>query len=482
MDNEQTSEAIGVGSGSEDHGRVEWLQALVLPITISLSRGIANIRQSWKPLLMGQVLSFLLAASGAANATLHFDCNLSAPATQAGLIYFFLAFHLLFLPRWHRGGDSGEGHDMDGSPPVHQQQQQPLQIAEEFQQSQNYNSNGSDKGKRSFLKCLQVEGSLKVYFIMAFLDVEANFLTFLAFRYTSLTSISLLDSLAIPSAMLFSRLLLKRRYYFLHFIGASICIVGIVTNILGDYHRQDESIGSDDGVDDDGTYENDDDDGGDGVISTYYPHIFRGDVLAITGAMMYGLNDVLTERMVKQMGGVKEYLAIVGFFGCIICVVQASVFEQDSIRALFNNGQENNEDGSGDDTCHAFKSLMILFISASFGVASYMGMSNFLLHSEAALLNLSLLTSDLWAAVFTVVVEKIIPSPNFWSALFLIILGVSVYELSPSPIEDTNMNSSENIDNEMYLEQAVLVVGQSRGIPTNENSRDHQGNSSSRII
>ena len=112
-----------------------------------------------------------------------------------------------------------------------------------------------------------------------------------------------------------------------------------------------------------------------------------------------------------------------------------------------------------------------------------MGMSNFLLHSEAALLNLSLLTSDLWAAIFTVVVEKIIPSPNFWSALFLIILGVSVYEFSPSPIEDTDTNnSSENVHSEMYTEQAVLVVDQSQGIPIHDVSSDRRGNSSSRII
>jgi hypothetical protein len=52
----------------------------------------------------------------------------------------------------------------------------------------------SNSDKRSFLKCLQAKGSLKIYFIMEFLDMEANYVKFLAFRYTSLTLISLLDS------------------------------------------------------------------------------------------------------------------------------------------------------------------------------------------------------------------------------------------------------------------------------------------------
>eukprot|EP00542_Grammatophora_oceanica_P006956 CAMPEP_0194057158 /NCGR_PEP_ID=MMETSP0009_2-20130614/62540_1 /TAXON_ID=210454 /ORGANISM="Grammatophora oceanica, Strain CCMP 410" /LENGTH=46 /DNA_ID= /DNA_START= /DNA_END= /DNA_ORIENTATION= len=46
---------------------------------------------------------------------------------------------------------------------------------------------------------------------MAFLDAQANALTVLAFKYTTLTSVTLLDALAIPSAMIVSKTFLNRR-------------------------------------------------------------------------------------------------------------------------------------------------------------------------------------------------------------------------------------------------------------------------------
>lgn len=62
------------------------------------------------------------------------------------------------------------------------------------------------------------------------------------------------------------------------------------------------------------------------------------------------------------------------------------------------------------------------------------GTASFLLISEAALLNLSLLTTDLWSATFSVLTEGITPSPLFWVALVVIFLGVFLYEMGPSPV------------------------------------------------
>jgi hypothetical protein len=46
--------------------------------------------------LIAQILSLLLAGSGAANASLHFECNVSAPILQAGMIYLGLAIYCFF--------------------------------------------------------------------------------------------------------------------------------------------------------------------------------------------------------------------------------------------------------------------------------------------------------------------------------------------------------------------------------------------------
>ena len=375
-----------------------------------ITRAMANIRRSWKALLIGQILSLLLASSGAANASLHFECNLSAPTTQAGLIYLLLSFHLFCIPR-HSYHETGVLLSVFGETST-STSSRVTQIEDVDDDSPALNEDEMIRPRHLLFHCIPVHGSLRVYLIMAFLDVEANYLTYLAFRYTPLTSVSLLDALAIPSAMFFSRCLLRRIYKKPHYIGASICIIGIFANVLGDYQ-------TDEGGDANANA-NGDDDGY--VANNKYPHSIRGDILATGGALLYGLNDVLTERIVKDVG-TKEYLGVMGLFGSIICLIQAIITERSSISAFFDSESE---------TCQAFKGWSLLAASGLFGVMSYIGMSNFLIASEAALLNLSLLTGDLWAVIFSVVAERMMPSSNFWIALVLIVCGVFVYEVSPS--------------------------------------------------
>jgi len=229
---------------------------------------------------------------------------------------------------------------------------------------------------------------------MALLDLEANYFTFLAYRYTSLTSVSLLDAFAIPSAMFFSRFLLSRSYKFGHFLGAAICTAGIIVNVFIDY--EDDTSRQ--------YYDLQDDDGDKAKYEDLYPHQIRGDLLSILGAILYGLNNVLTERAVRHIGGVTEYLGMLGLFGTLIAALQGLILDRDSIMEFFTLDT---------DECSASKGFIILFTSALLGVCAYIGASNFLVVSEATLLNLSLLTGDLWSAAFVIVAQKIIPSPFF---------------------------------------------------------------------
>lgn len=463
-----------------------------------------------KPLLMAQVLSFLLASSGAANASLHFECNVSAPILQAGMVYLGLVIYSLFgrvclsvvVPcccRSSRGGEGGrdsqeeeEERMMEGQ----QQQQQQLESMEMAVTSCNTapslssldaSSNVSDKDsiaitstttttttsvdyiksttisrntlqeqqqppppnqqaqyktmsetKSCLSQIFKVQyASLKLYAFMAFLDVEANYLIYLSFRYTTLTSVSLLDALAIPSAMVFSKLILRRKYYPAHVIGAAICIVGMAVNVFGDYNNKGAS------KDASGSSGNDDDGLLLGVEADVYPHKLRGDVLAMGGAVLYGLNNVLTERVVKGANHVHEYLCVLGCFGTMYCAIQSLFLKEiDSLSFYFgrssNANDIDNHDGSGQ--CHPSEMWMLWFGSATLGVLSYTGMAHFLAESEAALLNLSLLTGDLWAALFIVVVERILPTIHFWMSLVLIVMGVCVYEVAaPSPMEEMSL-------------------------------------------
>lgn len=372
------------------------------PIQALFHDAINNIQQSYRPLLIAQLLSLLLASSGAANASLHFECNLSAPTIQAGLVYFILMFHLFAIPRDVYTGANTAEETLEES----------VQIEREQEPQQEHPQEETNPPYLLFNR-IPIYAPIRFYALMAFLDVEANYLTYLSFRYTTLTSVSLLDALAIPSAMLCSRLILRNRYSGIHCIGAIICIVGITVNVFGDYTYDGKQN------------EEGDDDGDHGSIEdNKYPFKLRGDALATIGALLYGLNDTLTERIVKGHD-VKEYLGVMGLFGSIICFIQGVLTERQSIQDFFQTDEQE---------CSSGKGWMLLVASSVLGAISYIGMSNFLVKSEAALLNLSLLTGDLWAALFSVVAEKILPSSHFWISLVLIVVGVFVYEMAPSPM------------------------------------------------
>lgn len=57
-----------------------------------------------------------------------------------------------------------------------------------------------------------------------------------------------------------------------------------------------------------------------------------------------------------------------------------------------------------------------------------LGVTLFLRVSEAPMLNLSLLSSDIWAMVFSVFVQHILPSRMYFVAFFAILSGVFCYE------------------------------------------------------
>ncbi|KAF1741490.1 hypothetical protein MXB_4566, partial [Myxobolus squamalis] len=66
------------------------------------------------------------------------------------------------------------------------------------------------------------------FFIIAILDFEATYLIIKAYSYTNFTTIQFIDCLAVPFALLFSILILKRKFYLFHYIGSLFSIIGVV--------------------------------------------------------------------------------------------------------------------------------------------------------------------------------------------------------------------------------------------------------------
>jgi solute carrier family 35 protein F1/2 len=251
------------------------------------------------------------------------------------------------------------------------------------------------------------------YLPMALLDVYGNYFTVMALKLTTLTSVSLFDALAIPSAMILSRLFLNRRYTTLHFLGVLACSVGIGLNVMQDYAVD---------VND--------------VLKTDYPNMIQGDLLAILAGFMFGVSNVLGEVAVRSMGGPNEYLGMVGFWGTVICAIQTLVIEQDEVAEFFGKS------GNKSKTCGESLAWWLFTAYWATSVLSYLGTARFLQVSEATFFNLSLLTGDLWSVAFSVVAEKIVPKPAFFVALVFTVAGVVLYEMAPSPILEDRIDQA----------------------------------------
>jgi len=405
----------------EDSSRRRQQQQPPPPSGNCIERAMYHLCSHWKILVLGQIMSLLLASGGAAQATLHVDCGLSAPAFTMAMAYLIqtsLQWCVLLLRRRKE----------------RQEQRQYVQ--------DTHHVLILDGPRYNFCH-VQLHRPVWQYLLMGFLDCQANALTMLAFRYTTLTSVTLLDALAIPSAMLLSKAFLNRQYTYLHIAGLLVCMVGIILNVLqdaeADIEGKQHSNSSSSSSSTSKTAE-----------ELAYPHKVWGDILAASGGILYGLNDVLAEATVRSQNSIAEYLAMVGLFGFLFSFFQAMTFEWDNVLEFFDR------DVTDVSTCSLSKGWSLYIIFVIITVVSYIGGTRFLMLSEAAFFNLSLLTGDLWSVLFSIFAEHFIPRPLFFVALIFVLSGVILYEMAPHPVVDehktlTAAEQLAEIDNDFEL-------------------------------
>eukprot|EP00980_Cylindrotheca_fusiformis_P005484 scaffold1169_cov120-Cylindrotheca_fusiformis.AAC.34 len=377
-----------------------------------------HLKNHWKILALGQLVSLTLASAGAAQATLKLDCHLNAPAFTVAIYYFFLSWHCFLLISRHRcdnygrsdngGATNSSARKNRGHFAVETEEAPDETMAENGQGTTTTNGEEEDIDTPSpaysfFFDLFPMHKPKWQYFIIALIDVEANVVTALSFRYTTLTSVTLFDNLAIPTAMAISGIFFARRFTWIHLGGVAICMVGVCLNIIQDY-------------DDDKDVEEQEE----------YPHKLRGDLLAITGGMLYGINNVMVEVTIRDSGDTTEYLGSIGFFAVLIASLQAVVTEWEDIMDFFGRGAD-------DKACNSERWwLLSAYVGCT--VFSYMGSSRFFQISEATFFGLSLLTGDLWSVIFSVFAEGIIPHALFFVALVFVLSGMVIYEMAPSPV------------------------------------------------
>ena len=412
-------------------------------LTSTIADGLVHTVAHWKVLLLGQSIALVLAIAGGTNEILAVECKVSAPSTYNAFGYSLIAiFGGIMLRRDMKVGVSNQAaatneeqasfRECDGSIQGHNDDDNDNDELTDDESSKRRSvfasaprntvngtssnkSHGSDskrvKPQYPFLFGLYtIHARPFYYFVVAFIEAQAYYLIFLAFRYTSFTFVYVSNAIAIPSAMLFTKVIMKRSYRWAHLIGGAICITGIVINTISDI----ESFSVEDVQDEIEEH------------ASSIQHI-RGDIFAISGAILLGLDDVLSEILVTNYGTVTEMLAMKGFFGALISFVQIALLERDGFYTLFS------PDGGPCDLGWKMALFTAHVISRGLDV---WGEMKFLFMSEAALLNLLLLTSDLYAALFDLLTVGLTLTPYFYVAFGLIFAGIVVYEAAPSPADE----------------------------------------------
>lgn len=226
------------------------------------------------------------------------------------------------------------------------------------------------------------------YIILAFFDVEGNYFTVLAYRYTTIMSAQLINFWAIVVVVVLSFVLLKVRYHWAQCIGIVICIGGVGV-LIGSDHIQGSTIG--------------------GIP---VGNQVKGDLFALLGASCYGLTNVYEEWFVSGRP-LYEVIGQLGFWAMIISGAQAGIFDRDSFRSATWNG---------DVAGYLVGYTIILFIFYTLVPVLYR-------FASAAFMNISLLTGNFWGAIIGIRVFGITVHWMYPIAFVLIIVGQFIYYL-----------------------------------------------------
>ncbi|WIA08937.1 hypothetical protein OEZ85_008354 [Tetradesmus obliquus] len=301
---------------------------------------------------------------------------------------------------------------------------------------------------------------------LALIDVEANVLVVKAYQYTSLTSVTLLDCFTIPAVMLLSWLVLHSRYRPGHFLGAALCVSGLAVLVLGDAraaapagaagnnsaaawggfnnslsatsstYQQQQQLGDSMWLTpeamqpDASVLANDPDplqravlaDAGGSSSAAAGSAPLLGDALVLLGALLYSVCNVTQELILSDVRP-SELLAGIGVFGALLAGLQAVLLgEWHSLLAAVHQ------------SWLATAGPMLGFACAM--LCFYSLVPHVLMLGGATVLNISLLSSDAWAALARFLWFGGFAGASayfFLGSLVMVACGIVVYALSGSP-------------------------------------------------
>lgn len=381
-----------------------------------------------KPLLHGQVISLLITGTGVFASILSSTSpSTNFPLLMNSLNYFLLSFY--FFKRLLKNRNNQLIINDEQSESVYNDVNRD-QLHNKVIDNTSFTNNDNDIIISNNIE-QQQEAKQQIsvwwYIFAAILDAEANFLVLLAYNYTTITSVMLLDCFTIPCAMILSYICLGCRYRYKHIIGTIVCLLGLSCIIINDSvnPNDDEQVGT---------------------------NPILGDILCLCGAVLYASSNVLQEHLVKYYNR-EEYLGNLGCCGIIIAVIQCMSIELSDIK------QANY-------TSEVIGSIIGFVLCLFF---MYINTTIFLQDSDAILFNLSLLTSDVYAVIFTYFFYGYLVSWLYFLAFSLVIIGLIIYHIEKPPI----MIGKDEGNQGLFFKINSLII-----LSNKENHRDNDHNDS----
>ncbi|KAI9743404.1 MAG: hypothetical protein M1818_003251 [Claussenomyces sp. TS43310] len=248
-------------------------------------------------------------------------------------------------------------------------------------------------GPRRYFRLFFHEGLGWRYFILSFLDVQGNYFTVLAYRYTTILSAQLLNFWSIVCVVIISFTLLKVRYGWMQCLGILVACGGMGVLLASDHITG-------------------------GTQSS--PTQLKGDLFGLAGATFYGLSNVFEEWFVSKRP-MYEVLGMMGLFGMLINGVQAGIFDRSSFRSATWNGKVGGY-------LTGYTLALFLFYT----MAPIM-----LRMASAAFFDISLLTGNFWGTIIGIHVFGDHIYYLYPIAFCMILLGLVCYFLAGSMLGDS---------------------------------------------
>lgn len=247
-------------------------------------------------------------------------------------------------------------------------------------------------GPKKYLRIVLRDGWK--YFILSFFDVQGNYFTVLAYRYTNLLSAQLLNFWSIVCVVIVSFFLLKVRYKPFQILGILICCGGMGILLASDHLT--------------------------GVNGGPGEDMLKGDLFGLVGATCYGLSNVFEEWFVSKRP-MYEVLTFLGLWGVIINGVQAAIFDRVAI-----------------STATWSPDVAGYMVGYTFALTIFYSLAPLILRmGSAAFFDISLLTANFWGVIIGIHVFGYTIHFLYPIAFVLIIVGLVVYFLAGSILGDS---------------------------------------------